>query len=99
MSSHFAATWRTSSAVTASMSPGQLRHVRDSAADGERRTVDPRQRGLAVLRIDSVGDQPGLRPRKLLLVDALVDELGDDVLEILFKGLQASHLGGARRRS
>ena len=77
---------------------GPLRHVRDCAADGQRRTVDPRERRLAVLRVDSVGDQPRLRPRELRLVDALVDELGEDVLEVLSRASKVTP-GGARRRS
>ncbi len=72
----------TCSAVTASMF---LRPARDAVhrpARRKRRAVDARQRGLAVLRVDGVGDEPRLGARQLALVDAVLLDLRDDGDEV-----------------
>ena len=52
-------------------------HAVDGQAGGQRRAIPARQRALAVLRIDRIGDQPVLGALELLGGDALVDQVGD----------------------
>ena len=55
--------------VTASMSLGPARHVLDRQPGRQRGAVPARQRGLVVLRIDGVGDEPRLGPLQIVGVD------------------------------
>ena len=74
--------------VTASIRAGHSVDIRDRKAGRERRAIPARERGLAVLRIDGVGDEARLGAAEIGLVDAIGGDLRDDCVDGRFKPLQ-----------